>query len=569
MRGFRALLAFLFMALTLTAARAAEGQELEFQGERFHPRPVQQEGRLYWSLADPEVARLLSRTTARLNWSSDGATLAVTGTVRESLWKPGRETVRVDGVEGPAPGLLLGQGPSALMEPQALLFALSLKGTGKEGRLVSLPLVGEPRLGGSEGGRFLRIPVACAVRCETSRVGEGTLRLRFPGCAWDGPERQFRLDDVDVFVSDRDGVVLDLHFPDNWEGTILPGLGLTEVLVGWRSNYGFPAQKIGLSQVEGQPGGSLLFHAEAPLQYYWHFERSSRRLTLDLPGLEPGPRLPEPASPGPGLESGSFRRVGSSEQPVLRFEGILAEGQAFEFTEVEGVPGTLVLRLGPAGQVTAAPYAGSATTSGFVGSRGVLVLDPGHGGGDPGCVNRSLGVLEKDITLDVAFRLRDLLEAQGWTVLMTREDDRDVSWLGSPDRVELQARCDVANAAGADLFLSLHCNASVSSGSAGTSVHWFKQADRDLASSLEFALGQSLGLEQDGLSRDGFYVLRHTDMPAVLVEMAFLSNPREGALLADGQFRQRIAEGLAGALVAHMSGRYARATNQPLLKSAP
>jgi N-acetylmuramoyl-L-alanine amidase len=154
-------------------------------------------------------------------------------------------------------------------------------------------------------------------------------------------------------------------------------------------------------------------------------------------------------------------------------------------------------------------------------------------------------------------------------VLLTREEDRDLTWPGSPDRLELQARCDVANQAGADFFISLHCNASVSASSAGTSIHWCKDEDVELARSLEVALGESLGLDQGGLRRDGFYVLRHTLMPAVLVEMAFLSNPREGRLLADQDFRQKIAEGLAGALVAHISGRYARDTNLPALKSAP
>ena len=184
-------------------------------------------------------------------------------------------------------------------------------------------------------------------------------------------------------------------------------------------------------------------------------------------------------------------------------------------------------------------------------------------------MNRSLGVMEKEVTLDVALRLRDILTSQGWTVLMTREEDRDVTWAGSPDRMELQARCDVANSAQADYFISLHCNASVSSQSAGTSIHWFKQEDLDLARSLEFALGERLGLEQDGLSRDSFYVLRHTRMPAVLVEMAFLSNPREGSLLAASGFRQRVAEGLAGALASHRSGRYARSMNLPAVQSAP
>ncbi len=572
MRVLRVLLAVFLALLTVTAARAAQEGTVGFQGEAFSPQSVMAQGRPCWNLADPEVVRLVSRTGARLNWSSDGSTLSVHGPIRQTVWRKGSPQVRVQGDEQPAPGLLTGGPQEALMEPEALFFALALKERRQGPARVLVPLVGEPRLVGSGGERRLQVPVSSAVRHQSSGSGSGTVRLRFPGCAFAGSQRQFQMDDVQVRVVEDEDVLLELSFPPNWQGETRSGLGLLEAVVAWSPTYRFPRQPVEVTRAEfpsGLPDQALRLEAQAPMAYYWSFEPADRRLTVDLPGVRAPEELPRLLSAGGGLEAAAFRAVGTPERPVLRFEGSLAKGHSFEFGQDESQPGALILKVGPAGRVAPAADRGFAATGGLPWARGTLVLDPGHGGGDPGCVNHSLGVQEKQVTLDVALRLRELLQAEGWTVVLTREEDRDVTWPGSPDRLELQARCDVANQVGADCFISLHCNASVSPRPAGTSIHWYKESDLELARGLEFALGETLGLDQDGLRRDGFYVLRHTTMPAVLVEMAFLSNPREGRLLADQDFRQRIAEGLAAALLNHISGRYARDNHLPAIKSAP
>lgn len=554
MRNLRTLvLAFAFLASGASAVRA---DEVEFQGDRFQPQTVQQDGRSFWDLKDPEVTRLVTRTAARFQWSSSGQTLVVVSPVRETAWTPGSDTVRTGGREVPAPGRVQQNG---LIEPDALMFALGLQVRPQKGTLLASPVVGAPALVANAKERVLRIPLSAAVRCEALPSEAGTLRLRFPGTAYADRNTRFVVDDVHVHaMNDPSGAVLELTFPENWQGELRPGLGLTEVMVACRPTFAFPKRAVGLSKAEFQRGpqaDAVLMFAEGPVQFHWRFDRANKKLTVDMPGLTAHGDLPAVSSPESGLRSGAFRAVGSEDQPVLRFEGELTENTAFEFFEMAEVPGSLVLRVGAPGSVAQTADVGFAATSGYLGGRATIVLDAGHGGGDPGCVNRWLGVQEKDVTLDVTLRLRDLLASQGWTVILTREDDRDVSWAGSPDRVELQSRVDVANRAGADLFVSLHCNASVSQGSAGTSVYWFKEEDVELARSLEFALGERLGFEHDGLLRDGFYVLRHTEMPSVLVEMAFLTNPREGAMLADPAVRQRIAEELATALAAHMSRR--------------
>lgn len=179
---------------------------------------------------------------------------------------------------------------------------------------------------------------------------------------------------------------------------------------------------------------------------------------------------------------------------------------------------------------------------------GLIVIDPGHGGSDCGAINKGLNLSEAAVTLDICKRLAQLLKAQGWNVVMTRTTDVDVSYAGSSAREELGARVKVANEARADMFLSVHCNASVSAASNGTSLHYYKQSDYVLAQELQTAVLAATGRANRGLQANRFYVLAHTQMPAVLVETAFLTNATEGALLNDPAFRQKIAEGLAQGL---------------------
>ncbi|MHB2015859.1 MAG: N-acetylmuramoyl-L-alanine amidase family protein [Candidatus Xenobia bacterium] len=181
---------------------------------------------------------------------------------------------------------------------------------------------------------------------------------------------------------------------------------------------------------------------------------------------------------------------------------------------------------------------------------GVVVLDPGHGGSDPGAISPFSGLREKDVTLAICLKLRQELESRGVKVIMTRDDDRDLTYAGSPDAQELQARADVANSNQADLFISVHCNANTSSEMRGTSLHWYKDIDQPLATALEDAL--SLGIPMNGLVHSSFHVLRNTTAPSVLVETAFITNEEEGGLLGTEAFRDRIATELATGIASYL-----------------
>ena len=113
----------------------------------------------------------------------------------------------------------------------------------------------------------------------------------------------------------------------------------------------------------------------------------------------------------------------------------------------------------------------------------LIVIDPGHGGSDPGTQHG--GLREADITLDMAKRLRDTSWARGWQVRLTRETDVDVYAPNDSAHDELQARVDVANKAGARLFVSIHANAFINSGPYGTTCYISKPDDVAFARIVE------------------------------------------------------------------------------------
>ena len=173
----------------------------------------------------------------------------------------------------------------------------------------------------------------------------------------------------------------------------------------------------------------------------------------------------------------------------------------------------------------------------------LIVLDPGHGGSDSGAEHN--GVTEKNVTLDVSRRLRGVLASRGWTVRMTRDSDVDVYAPNDSAHDELQARCDVANRAGARLFVSIHANSFTTSSLNGTTTYYYKSVDLALARAVHRRLIAALGTKDDGVRKENFYVIHHTTMPAILIETAFISNPSDAALMRSPEFLQRIAIAIA------------------------
>lgn len=177
----------------------------------------------------------------------------------------------------------------------------------------------------------------------------------------------------------------------------------------------------------------------------------------------------------------------------------------------------------------------------------VIVIDPGHGGSDPGAVGVT-GLKEKEVNLAVALILKNLLEEAGARVVMTRTGDQSVS---SPQRVE------IANRSKADLFISIHANAYHSNESNGTEVYYCPEninsnASRYLAHQLQGELVSALGLRSRGVKAKSYFILKNLDMPAALIEMAFITHPVEEEILRSPEMREKAARGIFRGIEAHL-----------------
>lgn len=186
-------------------------------------------------------------------------------------------------------------------------------------------------------------------------------------------------------------------------------------------------------------------------------------------------------------------------------------------------------------------------TAGIAGKK--ILLDAGHGGSDTGAIGPS-GVREKDVTLDVTLKVEALLRQAGAAVIMTRKDDRDVYGAHATDLQELQARVDVGRRSRADIFLSIHANSFSRASAHGTSTYYYEKTplDKVLAQALQDGMVEYGGRYDRGIAKANFYVVKRSDMPAALVELAFVSNYEEERLLNSPEYRKALAEGICKGL---------------------
>lgn len=185
-------------------------------------------------------------------------------------------------------------------------------------------------------------------------------------------------------------------------------------------------------------------------------------------------------------------------------------------------------------------------TSGLKGK--IICIDPGHGGSDSG----ALGAFskEKDITLAISMRLKKLLEQAGAKVIMTRTTDVDVYAPNDGAVEELQARCDVANAAGADVFVCIHIDSYSTPDVGGVTAYYNNKTPYDLglAKYIHKENMKATAFPDRGVQTANFYVLLHTNMPATLVELGFISNPSEEKTLNTDAQQQNFAESICQGL---------------------
>ena len=187
-----------------------------------------------------------------------------------------------------------------------------------------------------------------------------------------------------------------------------------------------------------------------------------------------------------------------------------------------------------------------------------IFLDPGHGGSDPGAI--SGGVREKDLTLSVYNKVSSKLASLGYTVLTSRNVDKDVDLVG---------RAEQANNANADMLLSIHFNAGGRGIARGIETYYYQatadrvpkinkenhnnperlERSRKLANKVQQNLLYQTGANDRGVKRASFTVLRETSIPSILVELGFIDNPEERNKIKTNEYQERLANGIVDGIV--------------------
>ena len=187
-----------------------------------------------------------------------------------------------------------------------------------------------------------------------------------------------------------------------------------------------------------------------------------------------------------------------------------------------------------------------------------IFLDPGHGGSDSGAVSN--GLREKDLTLSVYNKVSSRLASLGYSVLTSRNTDKDVG---------LVSRADQANKSNADMFLSIHFNAGGRGASYGIETYYYKarpeytpainkdkhndperlEKSRKLAQKIQKSLVSKTGAFDRGVKRETFAVLRETSIPSILVELGFIDNKEEASKIKTNEYQEKLADGIVDGIV--------------------
>jgi len=185
----------------------------------------------------------------------------------------------------------------------------------------------------------------------------------------------------------------------------------------------------------------------------------------------------------------------------------------------------------------------------------IIVIDPGHGGNDPGKVGSS-GCYEKDINMEIAIKLKDSLEEYGFTVVLTRESDTNLATEGATNKKtsDMHNRVELINEAKADCFISIHQNSYTDPDVKGAQVFYYSQSaeSEELATVLQRFLVDKVDSDNNRKIKAGdeYYILKKTTCPGVIIECGFLSCPWEEAMLLDENYQEKLADDISEAIYA-------------------
>lgn len=264
-------------------------------------------------------------------------------------------------------------------------------------------------------------------------------------------------------------------------------------------------------------------HASKGFDFQIYPLNNPDRLVLDTLGTV----LPEGAKERPIISSNlkkiRFAALGADQKSNVRVVFDLKDEVSFQYSNKDGRVLELILQS----------KQGNVLNEVRSNRKAFVILDAGHGGNDPGAIGKQ-GLREKDVTLAVSEYLQRYLENDQFKVILSRDNDSEIL---------LQPRVDVANQKHADLFISVHCN-SMPPGNPhikGIETYYTTPQSLELANILHRRMVGELQTPDRGVRKRNLFVTRKTVMPSVLLEIGFVSNPAEEALLGNPNYQRRVA----------------------------
>ena len=297
-------------------------------------------------------------------------------------------------------------------------------------------------------------------------------------------------------------------------------------------------------------GNRLVISANGFMFYRSKWDESSKTYQISVSPA----RLPESMA-DPGLvANGPIERVRFAQENSNTVSILVEPTSGVEVREPNSGQGSRRITLEFLGGSTATAPAPTprpapvfpppAAPASSASSNGIVVaIDPGHGGRDPGALGVG-GIREKELTLSLGIRVQQLLQQQGFKVVMTRMDDREIL---------LQPRIDRAVAGGASILVSIHGNALNRSNISGVETYYLRPDSARLAQVMHRSIIAGTGAVDRNIRRARFYMVRETPttMPSVLLETGYLTNPTEAQRLRSAEYRERLAQAIARGIAAY------------------
>ncbi|MCS6814367.1 MAG: N-acetylmuramoyl-L-alanine amidase [Cyanobacteria bacterium] len=306
------------------------------------------------------------------------------------------------------------------------------------------------------------------------------------------------------------------------------------------SSTGSPQGELAIVETVQLEGDRLLVQADRPLRYESGWDRSSTDYRIRIFNATISEQFRRPTLPADSPVA-QIRLVQETPDTVVVFVKPAPGNRIGRIAQTRR--GLLALEVGRTVGVQPPVIRFPRDPSSAPVGQFVVVIDPGHGGPDPGAIGIG-GLREKDVVLPISQEVAALLEQQGIRAILTREDDRDLG---------LEPRVQLARQVNATIFVSIHANAiSLSRPDVNGIETYYYDSGLRLAQVIHRNMIAATGSRDRGVRRARFYVLRRTTMPSVLLETGFVTGAEDAANLADPSFRSRIAAGIAQGILEYL-----------------